>query len=239
MANGGGDVGQDVRLDSTITGASTKRASPVGRSWPQPGAASDPEHAEILRAQQDPHAFAPLYQRYVDAVFGYCYRRTSDRESAADLTSQIFARALAALPRYQPQAREGTFRSWLFSIAHNLVIDAHRTRRDHHPLDRIGDVRDAAPLPEDEAIASEDLRALARAISLLNGSQRQVVELRLAGLTGPEIAAVLDMRLPAVKSAQFRAYARLRDLLKPNFTIDRMPPAPSRPSESDQEPTDA
>lgn len=232
-------MGQDVRLDSTVIGTSPYRDDPRDRSRPQSAPASDPEHAEILHAQQDPHAFAPLYQRYVDAVFGYCYRRTSDREAAADLTSQIFAKALAALPRYQPRAREDTFRSWLFSIAHNLVVDAHRTRRDHHPLDRADDLRDTAPSPEDQAIAREDRRALARAIGSLNRSQRQVVELRLAGLTGPEIAAVLGMRLPAVKSAQFRAYARLRDLLEPDFTADRMPPSPPCTSESAQEPTDA
>lgn len=230
---------QDVRLDSTIIGSSPHRDDPKDRSRPQPGTGIDPEHAEILHAQRDPHAFAPLYQRYVDAVFGYCYRRTSDQEAAADLTSQIFARALAALPRYQPQAREGTFRSWLFSIAHNLVIDDHRTRRDHHPLDRIEEPRDTTPSPEDQVIASEDRQALARAIASLTASQRQVVELRLAGLTGPEIAAVLRMRLPAVKSAQFRAYARLRDLLEPDFTLDRMPPAPPSTPESAQEPNDA
>lgn len=200
-----------------------------------------PERAEIVRAQQDPRAFAPLYERYVDAVFGYCYRRTGDRESAADLTSQIFARALGALPRYQAQAREGTFRSWLFSIAHNLVVDAHRTRRDHSSLDHIPDeraLRDASPSPEDHAIASEERRALARAMTSLTTSQRQVVELRLAGLTGPEIATVLGMRLAAVKSAQFRAYARLRELLRPDFALDETPPSPPSTPEPAQEPTD-
>jgi len=234
-------MGPDVRLDSTMIGASPNRDDSRDRSRSQSAIARDPEHAEILHAQRDPHAFAPLYQRYVDAVFGYCYRRTSDREVAADLTSQIFARALAALPRYQPQAREGTFRSWLFSIAHNLVVDTHRTRRDHRPLDGIEEPQDHAPSPEDQVIAREDRQALARAIGSLTTSQRHVVALRLAGLTGPEIAGVLGMRLPAVKSAQFRAYARLRDLLESDFAFDRMPTPPDQPStpKSTQEPTDA
>ena len=223
-------MGQDVGLDAATIRASSRHAARMEHARPERADVSGTELDEIARAQHDPRAFAPLYERYVDAIFGYCYRRTSDHDVAADLTSQIFARALAALPRYQAQAREGTFRSWLFSIAHNLVIDAHRTRRDHTSLVQIGDdrpLRDASPSPEDHAITSEDRRELARAMATLTGGQRQVVELRLAGLTGPEIAAVLGMGLPAVKSAQFRAYARLRDLLRPDVALTGLAPAPS------------
>ena len=200
-------------------------------AWP---AASDPRPAgndaepdEIARAMGDPAAFAPLYERYVDAVFGYCYRRTSDRELAADLTGQIFAQALAALPHYRPERGAGTFRSWLFAIAHNLVIDSHRTRRPHASIDSVAarSLHDRSPSPEDDAIANERRDALGVALRELTEGQRQIVELRLAGLTGPEIAAVLGMRLAAVKSAQFRAYARLRDLL--HHLVDDGPDAPS------------
>lgn len=241
-------MGQNVRLDTAMVPASSRPAhGEGGEAHSRPGQveAARTERDEITRAQQHPRAFAPLYERYVDAIFGYCYRRTGDREAAADLTSQIFAKALASLPRYRPQAREGTFRSWLFSIAHNLVIDAHRTRRDHHSLDRVPaerPPRDPSPSPEDYAIASEDRRELARAMATLSGRQHQVVELRLAGLTGPEIATVLGMRLPAVKSAQFRAYARLRDQLRPDVASDDAAPSPCGPSSSThfaQEPTDA
>lgn len=233
---------QDVRVDSGGIRSSSHRVDHEEVSRPGQGDGAHTEFEEIACARQDPRAFAPLYERYVDAIFGYCYRRTSDREAAADLTSQIFARAIGALPRYQVQAREGTFRSWLFSIAHNLVIDAHRTRRDHHSLDRVPadrPLRDASPSPEDHAIASEDRQALTRAMATLTGSQRQVVELRLAGLTGPEIAAVLGMRLPAVKSAQFRAYARLRDLLRSDFALDETPPSAPRTPKPAQESPDA
>lgn len=174
------------------------------------------EAAEIARARRDPAAFAPLYERYADPIYGYCLRRTSDPEQAADLTAQIFTRALAAMPRYAD--RGGTFRSWLFSIAHNLLVDTYRMQRDITSLDE-GTLRlqiaHTDHGPEHLALQGELRRAFRSAMQELTESQREVVELRLAGLTGPEIALVLNMKIAAVKSVQFRAYTRLRELLGP------------------------
>ena len=171
------------------------------------------ELAMVERAQLHPAAFAPLYERYADAVFGYCYRRTSDRELAADLTHQVFDRVLTALPKFVQRPGTGSFRSWLFAIAHNLVVDTHRLRRETTPIEQVPHLQDSAATPEDLAIAGERQRALLAAFDHLTEGQRQVVELRLAGLTGPEIAETLGLRLAAVKSTQFRAYARLRGIL--------------------------
>src|SRR5687767_10424119 len=71
------------------------------------------ERTVIAQAQRDPCAFAPLYAAYFDPVFRYCLRCLGDREVAADAAQEVFARALAALPRYQEKA----FRPWLFTIA--------------------------------------------------------------------------------------------------------------------------
>lgn len=216
MAHVEGEV-KPHRANDSPTWRATSRPGPPFPAIPDhlavPGILQEPD--EIARARRDPAAFAPLYERYVDAIFGYCYRRTSDRELAADLTGQIFAQALAALPHYRPDRGAGTFRSWLFVIAHNLVIDSHRTRRPHASID--SDVArvlyDRSPSPEDDAIANERRDALGVALRELTGGQRQIVELRLAGLTGVEIARALSMSEPAVKSAQFRAYTTLRGLL--------------------------
>lgn len=226
-------MGQDVRANITDESGEVDAPLPAcprqcSSAAREADALADRERQEIAQAQEDPFAFAPLYERYVDAIFGYCYRRTSDREQAADLTSQIFVKALAAIGRFDPQPGGATFRSWLFSIAHNHVVDAHRLRRQHasldlddHDRDRESDrprqylyLTDTGPSPEDHALASEQRRELGEAMAALTDGQRQIVELRLAGLTGPEIAAVLEMGLAAVKSSQFRAYSRLRQLLR-------------------------
>ena len=167
------------------------------------------EAALLLRAQRDLSEFEPLYRRYYRPIFGYCHRRLRDREAAADATSQTFAKALAGIHGY----RHGSVAAWLFTIARNVVTDGLRRRRPHLALDEAGFVIDAEPGPDEQAIANDRQRALFAALRHLTPDQRHVVELRLAGLSGPEVAAVLGIGLGAVKSSQFRAYARLRRLL--------------------------
>jgi RNA polymerase sigma-70 factor (ECF subfamily) len=169
------------------------------------------ESAQVALAQVDPRAFAPLYVLYADPIYRYCYRRLGDPDAAADATSLIFSRALAALPRY----RHTSFRSWLFTIAHNTVIDGWRGARIETPLDAIVGHHDPSPGPEDEALREDAGREVRTLLARLPRDQRQVVELRLAGLTNQEIAEVLERSVAATKMLQVRAMSRLRSLIEP------------------------
>jgi RNA polymerase sigma-70 factor (ECF subfamily) len=171
-------------------------------------AAGADEAALVAAAQRDVRAFAPLYARYYDPVYRYCYRRLGNADAAADAASQVFAKALAALPR----CRAESFRSWLFSIAHNTVVDTARTSRADVPLADDYDRPDPEPTPEETILAAEAGRTLRAALVHLSPNQRHVVELRLAGLTDREIAAVLGRSLAATKMIQVRAVTRLRDV---------------------------
>src|SRR4051812_40517014 len=88
---------------------------------------SDPDTAIALRARNDPEAFGLLYRRYVHPLVSYFLVRTGNREDAEDLTSQVFERAYRALPRFK--GGQGTVRSWLFAIAHNLAVSHYRGHR--------------------------------------------------------------------------------------------------------------
>jgi RNA polymerase sigma-70 factor (ECF subfamily) len=167
------------------------------------------EDADVRRAQSDPDAFAVLYRRHFDDVYRYCFYRLNNSEVAADATSQVFTQALAALPRY----RGGTFRGWLFTIARNVTVDAVRRHRPQTTLEAAAELFDKSPSPEDRALARETESTFARLLVQLPPNQRSVVELRLSGLTGQEVANVLNLSLNAVKALQFRAYSRLRSLL--------------------------
>lgn len=187
-------------------------------SPPSPGSAGiagvlDEDAQVVALAKRDPRAFAPLYDRYFDPVYRYCYRRLGDREAAADATAQVFAKALAALPRYREDAP--SFRSWLFAIAHNVITDDLRARRPVAPMDAAAHVAATGPSPEDMVLTDEAGGTVRALLAMLPADQRQILELRLAGLTGPEIAAALGRSLGAVKIAQVRAFARMRAALEP------------------------
>lgn len=163
----------------------------------------------VARAQADRQAFAALYRRYLDPIHRYCYRRLGSREAAEDATSLVFTKALVSLPAY----RAGSFRSWLFSIAYHVITDDLRARRVVAELNAATEVPDREPMPEEALMAAESHSSVVQLLDHLSPGQRRVVELRLAGLTGREVAEVLGCSLPAVKIAQVRAYSRLRDLV--------------------------
>lgn len=190
---------------------STAQVAPLATNDQRVPGNVDDDARIIMRAKSDPTAFAPLYSRYFDAVYRYCYRRLGNPDAAADATALVFARALAALPRYRDDAP--SFRSWLFAIAHNAVTDELRARRQIASLDAAEDMPSPFPSPEDEALRNETGQRVRSLLAELPPEQRHVLELRLAGLTGPEIAAALDRSLSSVKIMQVRAFARLRAVL--------------------------
>ncbi len=197
-------------------------AMPAGPRDSPPGGTDPPERhvrdeddeaAQMIRAQSDLRHFEPIYRRYHRPVFAFCYRRLGDVDRAADATGQVFTRALAGIHGF----RSGSVAAWLFTIARNTVIDLTRTHRPLIPLDDASPLVSTDPLPVDTVIARDQRARLREAMTHLSPDQRAIVELRWSGLTGPEIAQTLGLSLPATKSAQLRAYARLRTLLGPGF----------------------
>lgn len=178
----------------------------------------------------DPAAeFERQYRLFAGPVYGYCYRKLGSREAAEDATSLIFTKAYAALPSFHT----GSFRAWLFTIAFHVITDDLRSRRANAELELVSDIAAFEPTPEDQAIGNERDDAVRTSIARLSESQRQVVELRMAGLNGREISEVLGRSLPAVKMTQLRAYARLRKLLASEIAIAKPETNPMAKEERD------
>lgn len=196
-----------VPLTLPVRTAGTARSRPNSRPIPAELADAD----LVLAARQEPAIFGHLYERYFGVVYGYCLRRVDDRTVAEDACAAIFSRAFASLASCRHPDR---FRSWLFTIAHHEVTDRYRAREPMADLEAVAHtLRDPGRSPEDSAIAAEERRALHTALADLPDDQRHVIELRLAGLAGPEIAAVIGRRHGAIRALQHRAFARLRTLL--------------------------
>ncbi|MFT4037173.1 MAG: sigma-70 family RNA polymerase sigma factor [Thermomicrobiales bacterium] len=179
------------------------------RRGAQPASAASSDEDLVALAQRgDRDAFGLLYDRYVPGVFGYCFRVLGDREAAEDANTEVFMRALAALPAY----RAGAFRSWLFAIAHNVTMDALRQRQRVIPMALAPEPIDPTAF-EEAAMHAADWARIERALPLLSPDQQQVIALRLAGLTAVEIGAALGKPRNAIDGLQHRALIRLKSLV--------------------------
>ena len=163
----------------------------------------------VPHARPEREQFAALYDQYFTLIYRYCYVRLGNQERAEDAAHQVFVRALEAFGRYQETGRA---REWLFAIAHNVVAN-EATRRTAASLDAEADIPDPETSPEVQALAATEQQALREAITRLPEDHRRAIELRIAGLTGREIAAEMGRSPDAVKMLHQRAIDRLRDEL--------------------------
>lgn len=183
--------------------------------WPmtEPNLRLVDEDLEVERARTDPAAFALLYERYALPVWKMCLRASGSTHQADDLTATVFLKAFERLDRYQARGA-GSFRSWLYAIALNVVRDEWRKTKRLTALPDIDVAIDDAPGPEEIALHRITLEEVREVMSTLNDRHRSIVELRLSGLSTPEIAATMGMSITALKSAQKRAYATIRERVK-------------------------
>ncbi len=174
----------------------------------------------MLRARTDRAAFGVLYDRYLPSIHAYCYRRLGTRETAEDTTALVFTRALAAIHDFREDGP--SFRAWLYTIAHNAVVDEIRSRKWTTHLDLHDQWEEVAtsPGPEDSAIIAADLARLHQLLELLPPDSARMIELRLAGLTDREIAHVLGSTHGAVRVSIHRSLKRLRILMNPEEPSD-------------------
>ncbi|MFI5272768.1 MAG: RNA polymerase sigma factor [Ktedonobacterales bacterium] len=180
--------------------------------------AQDDEAALVAAAQRDLAAFGPLYARYVDRIYSYLRTRTGQvrADDAADLTQQVFVRALDALPRYH--SREGvTVAAWLFRIARNAATDWQRRERPARrtvPWEAVpeGLHPQAAETADSLALRRDEIAEVQRLLASLSEETREALVLRFtAQLTLAEIGAVLGSSEDAARKRISRALLTLKE----------------------------
>ncbi len=169
----------------------------------------------------DPTSFEVLYQRHEMRVWRYLERNVGNAATADELMQEVWFSVARDAARYQPSAR---FSTWLFTIAHNRMVDAIRASRPQVSLEVLATdddlvvaqlIDDPQRGPHAGAVAHEQAEALNRAVEALSEEQREAFLLHVEGeLTVDEIAAVTDCSFETAKSRLRYARSRLRELLK-------------------------
>lgn len=149
-----------------------------------------------------------LIQKYYDEIYVYVYRQTGNKDDSLDLTQEIFISVLRTIESYQPE--KATFRTWLYRIATNKIIDERRRR--HPDVLNIDDIE----LPEEMDYLKEwEYRQLLSKIDLYVSSQdttvEQIFRMRLyQNLSFVEIGNTLQMPEATVKTKYHRLCQKIR-----------------------------
>ena len=165
---------------------------------------------ELMLAYRDGDAaaFDTLYARHRGALFRYVLRGVKLRAVAEELYQEIWILVIEARKRYAPSAR---FTTWLYTIAHNRLVDHWRRKELTLVPSDEEEPASAASDPARQAEAREALARFAKALEDLPRPQREAFLLHEeAGLTALEIAAVTGSEPEAVKSRLRYAVAKLK-----------------------------
>jgi RNA polymerase sigma-70 factor (ECF subfamily) len=187
----------------------------------------DAEDVRLMRLVSvgDTAAFEQLVERHQALVAGTVARMLGSNSDVEDIAQQVFIRVWKSARRYVPRAK---FTTWLLKITRNLVFNEMRRtkRRPHVPLQPEQGAENAPfrdetnPAPDASLLESELQQAIEDAIQQLPETQRMALVLRrYEQLSYEQIAEVLDLSVPAVKSVLFRARTELRSKLSKYFDV--------------------
>jgi RNA polymerase sigma-70 factor (ECF subfamily) len=169
----------------------------------------------ILGAQAGrPDQVTALYEHYHAGIFRYLFYRVGDRETAEDLTGEVFLRMLRNLGSYRLQGSTVPFQAWLFQIARNLAIDYYRRTSSFPQAALTEDLAARDPALETRVEDRLNIEQLRHALSRLGEDQRDVVIMRfIVGLPIEATARALHKSEDAVKGLQRRGLSALRGSL--------------------------
>lgn len=176
------------------------------------------ERQLIKKAQENVAAFEELYNHYLPKIYGFLLNRTCQKELTEDLTSEVFAKALANLARYDD--RGVSFAAWLFRIARNTLIDYARKKKEI-----LTDAIEAFEPPPENKEASATLgfvqderkEFIKKTMKNLPEKYQTVLSLKFfEELDNDEIADIIGCQKNAVAVRVHRALRLMRKLLLKN-----------------------
>jgi RNA polymerase sigma-70 factor (ECF subfamily) len=178
----------------------------------------DAEFKLIEAAKLDINRFGPLYDKYYKQIFNYLNQRLDDKETAFDVTSQVFLKAMTNLSKYQ--FKGVPFSSWLYRIAYSELMQLFREKKAQRTVN--ADVSDLKHLCEEikENYYDDFLPVLSKVLAELDELELQLVEMRFFEKRPfKEVAEVLELSETNAKVKLHRLLEKIKKSLKNNNSI--------------------
>lgn len=173
------------------------------------------EERDLLREASRPDADAQrqIYEQYFPPIYNFIRLRVDDREQAQDIAADVFLDFFVAIQKRR--APQISLRAWLFRVARNKIYDFYG-RKKTLTAEALEEWLPEAPEenPESQFMNTMQAERAQRALRMLVDEQQEVLLLRFGqGLSLQETADLMNKSIGAVKSLQFRAVERLRQIL--------------------------
>ena len=170
----------------------------------------------IVLAKKDMKNFAPLYHKYYEQIFNYCYLRVNTKEDAFDITAQVFLKAMTNLYKYT--FKGVPFTSWLYRIAMNELTNEFKKNQKIRTINIsdniIKDLSNEINEPEND---NELKTQLIQSLRLLDENNLSIIEMRFFEKRSfKEIGEILDITENNAKVKLYRALDKLKKILKSN-----------------------
>jgi RNA polymerase sigma-70 factor (ECF subfamily) len=157
--------------------------------------------------------FGERYQQFFPRVFAYVYGRVQNVQLAEDLVADVFEKAFT---KAQTLRNQEAFSTWLFTIARNVVTSSGRKRGRESIVDPdvLRDVIPSGVTVEGEALAHEEVTAVADCVKELSQREQDIISFRFdAELTNVQIAQIMNLSEANVRVIIFRALRKLRQMM--------------------------
>jgi RNA polymerase sigma-70 factor, ECF subfamily len=203
-----------ARVKSSANGRVDGLASSAGKSVSKEEAKARIELLVKKAQKGDTDAFSVVYDSFVDQIYRYVYFRVPKGE-VEDIVEMVFLKAWEKIRQYQPGRK--SFSAWIYRIAHNLVIDTYRFKKDKGVVELTPNVpeyrREHNPIKMTENALHAD--KLKDALSKLKKNYKQIIVLKFMNdLPNSEIAQIINKSEGSVRILQFRALKALKKELE-------------------------
>lgn len=170
---------------------------------------------EIIEKCQQGHLeeFGQLYDLYIKKIYQFIYFKTHQKEIAEDLTSMTFMKALKSIDKFN--LKKGSFKTWLYQIARNTVIDHYRSHQATHDLEDAWEIKDKVDIERDTDFQMR-IEAVQKYMVNLKPEQREIILLRVWGdHSFQEISQIIGKSEAACKMSFKRVMEKLREDFTP------------------------